>query len=121
MIVVFFGFLAAAVFAGRVNTGLSRVEAAARSSARTISIARDPEGAFTVAETQASQMVSEGSPICVDMDFVPDIDPATDPAVITVDITCEADVSQLSLIGVGPTYSFTVSAEEVLDRYREDP
>jgi Flp pilus assembly protein TadG len=120
LIVVFFGFVAAVVFAGRVTTGRARVEAAARSAARTISIARDPEAATAAAEEQAQDMVAEGSAICLDMQFDPDIDRSTDPGVVTVDITCTADLSQLSLVDLWGTFAFTVSAEEVLDRYRED-
>ena len=65
-------------------------------------------------------MVAEGSAICLDMEFEPDIDRSTDPGVVTVDITCTADLSQLSLVDLWGTFAFTVSAEEVLDRYRED-
>jgi hypothetical protein len=121
LMVVFFGFILAVVFAGRLTTGRARVEAAARSAARTISIARDPEAAQAAAEAQAAEMVAKGSAICATWDFRPLIDPVPEPDVVTVDITCTADLSELSLIGVPGSLSYSASADEVLDVYREAP
>jgi nitrogenase molybdenum-iron protein alpha/beta subunit len=122
LIVVFFGFIAVVVFAGRITTGRARIEAAARSAARTISIARDPEGAVPSAKRQAEEMAAEGSAICTDMDFRAAIDRGSEPDVVIVDITCIADLSELTLIEVVPGDGvFTASADEVLDVYREDP
>jgi TadE-like protein len=119
LIVVFFGFILAVVFAGRITTGSARVEAAARSAARTISIARDPEAAQAAAEAQAAEMVAKGSAICATWDFRPVIDPEPEPDVVTVDITCTADLSELSLIEVPGSLSYSATAEEVLDVHRE--
>ena len=120
LMVVFFGFIAVVVFAGRITTGRARVEAAARSAARTISIARDPDAAVSAAETQG--MVAEGSAICMTMDFEADIDRGGVPGVVTVDITCTADLSELTLLRVVPgDGEFRASADEVLDVYREEP
>jgi TadE-like protein len=121
LIVVFFGFILAVVFAGRLTTGSARVEAAARSAARTISIARDPEAAQAAAEAQAAKMVARGSAICATWDFRPVIDPEPEPDVVTVDITCTADLSELSLIELPGSLSYSASADEVLDVYREEP
>ena len=122
LMVVFFGFIAVVVFAGRITTGRARVEAAARSAARTISIARDPDAAVSSAETQAEGMVAEGSAICTTMEFDVDIERGTVPGVVTVDITCTADLSELTLIRVVPgDGEFSASADEVLDVYREEP
>jgi Flp pilus assembly protein TadG len=121
LMVVFFAFIAVVVFAGRLTTGRARVEAAARSAARTISIARDPEAAQASAEAQARDMAAEGSAICTTMQFSSPIDRSVDPAVVTVHVTCTADLSQLSLIQVPGSQTFTATADEVLDRYREDP
>lgn len=121
LIVVFFGFIAAVVFAGRLTTGRARIEAAARSTARTISIARDPEAAAASAEDQAADMVAEGSAICTTMDFGWDIDRTAEPDVVTVEITCTADLSQLSLVTFAGSVDLTTSADEVLDVHREGP
>jgi Flp pilus assembly protein TadG len=119
LIVVFFGFILAVVFAGRLTTGSARVEAAARSAARTISIARDPEEAQDDAAAQAAEMVAEGSALCTSMVFHPTIDRTATPGVVTVDITCTADLSELALIEVPGEHTYHASAEEVLDVYRE--
>ena len=114
LIVVFFGFILAVVFAGRLTTGSARVEAAARSAARTISIARDPEAA-----AQAADMVAEGSALCTSMVFDPTIDRTDTPGIVIVDITCTADLSELALIEVPGNHTYHASAEEVLDVHRE--
>jgi hypothetical protein len=119
LIAVFFGFILAVVFAGRLTTGSARVEAAARSAARTISIARDPETAQDDAAAQAAEMVAEGSALCTSMVFHPTIDRTATPGVVTVDITCTADLSELALIEVPGEHTYHASAEEVLDVYRE--
>lgn len=121
LIAVFFGFICAVVFAGRLTTGRARVEAAARSAARTISIARDPEAATAAAEEQAADMAAEGSAICTTMEFEHDIDRVAEPGVVTVDVTCTADLSELALIEVPGTHTYHASADEVLDVHREGP
>jgi Flp pilus assembly protein TadG len=121
LIVVFFGFILAVVFAGRLTTGSARVEAAARSAARTISIARDPEAAQDDAAAQAAEMVAEGSALCTSMVFHPTIDRTATPGVVTVDITCTADLSELALIEVPGNHTYHASADEVLDVHREGP
>jgi len=121
LIVVFFAFIAAIVFAGRMTVGSAQVEAAARSAARTISIARDPEASFAVAQDQAEDIAGFGSAICSTMKFVPVVNPSVDPVTVRVDISCTVDVSDISLIELpGPTITIEASAVEVLDRYRED-
>jgi Flp pilus assembly protein TadG len=119
LIVVFFGFILAVVFAGRLTTGSARVEAAARSAARTISIARDPEEARDEAEAQAADMVAEGSALCTSMVFDPTIDRTDTPGIVIVDITCTADLSELALIEVPGNHTYHASAEGVLDVHRE--
>jgi hypothetical protein len=119
LIVVFFGFIAAIVFAGRMTVGSAHVEAAARSAARSISIARDPDGAMAEAKAEAAKTAGLGSPMCRSMNFYPLIDPSRDPVTVTVDITCVVDLSELSLIQVPGTMTVSASAVEVIDRYRE--
>jgi Flp pilus assembly protein TadG len=48
------------VFAGRVNSGYASVEAAARYSARTISLSRDTTAAIDVARDEAEATVGLG-------------------------------------------------------------
>ena len=97
LIVVFFGFILAVVFAGRLTTGSARDEAAA----------------------QAADMVAEGSALCTSMVFDPTIDRTDTPGIVIVDITCTADLSELALIEVPGNHTYHASAEEVLDVHRE--
>lgn len=121
LIVVFFTFVAAIVFAGRMTVGSAQVEAAARSAARTISIARDPEGSVGAAESQARDIAGYGSAICTEMAFDPVIDRSVDPATVHVDIGCTVDLSEITLIEPLPgSITVEASAVEVLDRYREE-
>jgi Flp pilus assembly protein TadG len=122
--VVFFAFIAAIVFAGRMTVGSAQVEAAARSAARTISIARDPEGSFADAEDQAQDIAGYGSAICTEMAFTPHVLRPSDPdetGTVEVDIACTVDLSEISLIAVPGAITIDASAVEVLDRYREEP
>jgi hypothetical protein len=121
LIGVFMAFIAAVVFAGRMTVGSAHVEAAARTAARSISLARDPAAEAGAAETQAAAMAQAGSPMCVTMDFAePVIDDTADPATVTVEISCEVDLSELTLLALPGTMTVSASAVEVIDRYRED-
>ena len=122
LMVVFFTFISAIVFAGRMSVGAAQVEAAARSAARTISIARDPAGAVDDAEGQARDIAGAGTALCSSMDFGPPVfDRSVDPATVQVDIACTVDLSAITLIDTIPgTLTVEASAVEVLDRYREE-
>lgn len=103
------------VFAGRMNAGHAAVESAARHAARTISIARSPEAALARAEDDARTTVREGSPMCLTMDFAPDLDAER----VTVTVSCVVDLSELVLLPVPGTERVSATAVEVLDTHRE--
>lgn len=113
--VVFFVFVAVIIFVGQVNVGSAHAEAAARAAARTISLSRDPEAAVAEAEAQASSIALEGTPVCSSMDFDADIS-ATE---VTVDVSCEVDLSAATLAEVPGSMVRSASATEVIDQYRE--
>jgi Flp pilus assembly protein TadG len=114
--VVSFLFIVFIVFAGRLNVGSSHTEAAARSAARAISSAREPRSAIAGAEADARTTVREGSPMCTSMSFQPQI---TDDQV-EVTVACQVDLSEATLLQVPGTMTVTATADEVIDRYRED-
>lgn len=113
--IVSFLFIVFIVFAGRLNVGSAHTEAAARSAARTISAARDPQSAVGDAEADARNTVREGSAMCTSMGFQPDI--SADRVEVT--ISCEVDLSEATLLEVPGTMTVSASAAEVIDRYRE--
>jgi hypothetical protein len=103
------------IYAGRMNAANAAVESAARHAARTISIARDHEAAFGVAEDGAAVTVGLGSAKCESMDF----DPVVAGGEVTVTVSCQVDLSELSLLPVGGTTTVDATATEVIDRHRE--
>jgi hypothetical protein len=117
-----FLFVAAIVFTGRVNIGAVHVEGAARAAARTLSLARDPEDVVDEAREEAEEAVGLGSPLCRSMEFTDEVttSPETGLRYVTVEIRCEVDLGQASLIGVPGAMTVSSSATEVIDRYRED-
>lgn len=115
--VVSFLFVAMIVFAGRLNVGSAHVEAAARSSARAISVARDPANAVAAARDDASTTVREGSPMCTSMRF----DRSFADGSVTVTVACQVDLSEATLLQVPGSMTVSATAEEVIDRYREEP
>jgi hypothetical protein len=118
-----FLFVAAIVFAGRVNIGAIHVEGAARASARTLSLARNPEDVVDAAREEAEEAVGLGTALCREMTFDDDVSLSEDTGLryVTVDISCEVDLTQASLVRVPGTLTVTSSATEVVDRYREQP
>jgi Flp pilus assembly protein TadG len=112
---VSFVFIAMIVFAGRLNVGSASAEAAARSAARSISVARDPAAAVDDARTDAEGTVKVGSAMCTSMGFEPEISPAE----VVVTITCQVDLSEATLLQVPGSMEVTATAREVIDQYRE--
>lgn len=104
------------VFIGRVNSGHSAAEAGARYAARTIALARDPAAAVDAARADAAVTVRPGSTKCRSMDFAHTIHPAE----VTVTITCQVDLSELRILGVGGRWTATATASEPIDQFRED-
>jgi hypothetical protein len=117
-----FLFVAGIVFAGRVNISAIHVEGAARAAARTLSLARDPADVVDQAREEAEAAVGVGSPLCRSMDFsdVVTTSPESGLRSVTVEIACEVDLAQASLIGVPASLTVSSSATEVIDRYREE-
>lgn len=113
--VVSFLFVAMIVFAGRLNVGSAHAEAAARSAARTISVARNPEAAVADARAAAEQTVEVGSAMCRSMGF----DYGITPDEVTVTIDCQVDLSEATLLEVPGSMNVSATASEVIDQYRE--
>jgi hypothetical protein len=112
---VSFLFVAMIVFVGRLNVGSAHAEAAARSAAREISVARDPRAAVDQARSTASQTVEEGTAMCRDMLF----DATFDGESVSVTVDCRVDVSEATLLRVPGTMTVSGQAREVIDQFRE--
>lgn len=113
MVVVFVLLLGMAIAIGRMNLGNSEIEGAARTAARTISMARDPHAAVAQAQVDAASAVGSGSDRCQDWFFGADI---TD-AEVAVTVRCHVQIEQAILVPLGSvTVEQTVT--EVRDQYR---
>jgi hypothetical protein len=103
------------VFVGRLNVGSAHTEAAARSAAREISVARNPRAVVDQARSTAAEMVEEGTAMCRDMSFDAQIDEES----VVVNVDCRVDVSEATLLRVPGTMTVSGEAREVIDQFRE--
>ncbi|MGW6912445.1 TadE/TadG family type IV pilus assembly protein [Kitasatospora sp. NPDC054939] len=112
-----------AVAAGRLQTAAGTVEAAARSAARTASLARSVDGMEDAARASAAVTLNQQGVNCRDLhvDLAHgELDTPVGPlATVTVRITCGVGLSDL-LFGPGMPVTRTLVGEftSVLDRYR---
>lgn len=121
MVVFFFAFVGLVMVAGRLNVANTEVDAAARTAARTISMARDPHGAVGVAEDEAADAVGAGSSMCEDWTFPePEIDQGAGTVTVTIRCDVAVDDAFLGLLDMGPTVGVSREVTEVLDQYRSE-
>lgn len=113
MTVVFVLFIGLAIVVGRMNLGNSQVEGAARTAARTISMARDPHAAVADARGDAAAAVGAGTDRCQDWAFSENI--TTDS--VTVTVSCDVQIDQTFLVPLGRV-TVEQSVTEVRDQYR---
>jgi Flp pilus assembly protein TadG len=105
------------VVVGRVGNSKLDLDAAAQSAARTISMARSPTSAIAEAERVARATLRVGSPTCREWTFAA----STTPTEVTVEISCDVDLSAAAMLPVPGSRTLTSSATEVIDRFRENP
>lgn len=115
MAVVFVMFIALVLLVGRVNNSYQSTEAAARYSARTISLARDPAAALDAARSEAERAAGAGTSRCSTMEFSHQLDVEQ----VTVTITCQVDLSDVDLWGMPGAWTVTATAAEPVDQWRE--
>ncbi len=107
--------LAVVVLFGRVQNARADVEAAARSAARSLSLARTPEAAVAAVSSTASATLGEGRASCRDLTVAPQITAES----VTVTLTCVVDLADAGILPVPGSMSVSGSATEVVDQLRE--
>lgn len=107
--------LLAVVVVGRVQVARADVEGAARSAARELAIARDPQAAIGAVESGLGATLDLGSPSCRTMSFTPAI---TDEWV-TVTVGCVVDLDDAAVLPVPGSMTVVGTATEVIDVHRE--
>ncbi len=112
---VFALLLAFVVTVGRTQSSRADVEAAANASARTITLARDPQAAAEQARADAEASLPVGSATCRTMGWNAELN--TERAVVTV--SCTIDLSDAAMLPVPASYTVSATGDEVFDVHRE--
>jgi Flp pilus assembly protein TadG len=107
--------LLSVVVVGRVQVARADVEGAARSAARQIAIARDPQSAISSAQSGAGTSLDVGSPSCRTMTFTSSITEEW----VTVTVSCVVDLDDASVLPVPGSMTVTATATEIIDAHRE--
>jgi Flp pilus assembly protein TadG len=119
---VFIIFLALAITAGRITIARNAVADAASEAARQASIARTPGQAQDSAVTTAQSVLASDHLDCtpaVTVDTAGFAVPPGQPAQVTVQVTCDVQLSGLTVIpGIPGSRTLTATASSPLDIYR---
>lgn len=116
-------FVGLIIFAGRVTVAQQAVEAAANDAARSASISRTQGEAQRTAASSASSTLANQGLRClsrtVQVDTSGFASPAGTPAQVTATVTCQVNLSDLSVPGVPGTKTVTATMVSAIDTYRE--
>ena len=108
------------VFAGKVAEADGNVERAASDAARAASLRQGPSDASTDAQNTAAANLSAAGVVCLDLTTTVDTDDFAPGGTVTVTVSCEASMADVTLLGVPGRRTFTATAVEVIDTYRSD-
>ncbi len=114
------GFMLLAVYAGRVVQAEADVSHAAYEAARAASLTGHANTAEAVAHQTAADNIAEGSVACRSLDVAVDTIAFAAGGWVGVTVTCEASFSDLALLAVPGSRTFTATAAEVIDFHRAD-
>lgn len=109
------------VYAGKVSEAEANVDRAAAYAARAASLRQYPTDATDDANTVAAENLDTAGVPC--RPLTTDVDTTNFRAggTVTVTVTCDASMADVTLLGVGGHRTFTATATEVIDTYRSDP
>lgn len=120
--IFFIGFLVLVVYAGRAGQASNDVRSAAHEAARSASLAGSSGDATAAAQATATANLLESGLTCVDgtvvgvdtTNFVPG-------GWVTVTISCTTRLSDLAVLNVPGSRTYTFSASEIIDVARSNP
>ena len=119
MAAVLLGFVALAIYGGRVVQAENDVRSAAHEAARAATLTGSPEAADAAARTVAETNLSRSGVACGPAPTVTvDVSQFAPGGQVTVTITCTASFGDVGSLGVANSRAFTASATEVIDNYR---
>lgn len=106
------------VYAGRISHLDASVQPAASEASRAATLAGTPEAAEQAADDAARANLGTTSTPCSDLAIEVDTTDFRPGGSVTATIRCGASMSDVALLGVPGTRTFTASSTEVIDRYR---
>ena len=106
------------VYAGKVAEADGNVERAASDAARAASLRQHPSDAADDAQTTAAADLTAAGVPCLDLRTTVDTDDFDPGGTVTVTVSCEASMADVTLLGVPGRRTFTATAVEVIDTYR---
>jgi Flp pilus assembly protein TadG len=104
---------------GRFATTRQDVDGAARDAARAASIARSPVAARQDAEAAANAGLEKGGVRCRDLTVDVDLADFRPGGNVVVDLTCSVDLSDVTLLRLPGSKTFSTRFVSVIDVYRE--
>jgi Flp pilus assembly protein TadG len=106
------------LFGGRLTAATADVDAAARASARSASLARDPlASADNARATAQRELEREGVP-CRAVTVDADVSGFAPGGTVAVVLRCDVPLGDLGLLGLGSVHTIKVRQVAVIDRYR---
>jgi Flp pilus assembly protein TadG len=106
------------VYAGRVADTNAEVTRAAAAAARAASLRQHPGDATTDAQVIAADNLAAAGVRCDTLDVDVDVTRFQPGGTVAVSVTCHAPTSDLALLGIPGTRTFTANAVEVIDQFR---
>lgn len=103
---------------GRSVWGRLAVDGASYDAAVAASLARDPTAAVKAAQDAVASVLSARRVACQHIDVAVDTADFRPGGSVTVDIDCQVDWSDLSLLGLPPDHMLHGHFMETIDRYR---
>ncbi|MDF1596584.1 MAG: TadE/TadG family type IV pilus assembly protein [Acidimicrobiia bacterium] len=112
------GFLLLVVFAGRVTQAEGDVANAAQEAARAASLAASSQAAEQAAIDSASANIAAGTVSCRQLEVNIDTSDFTPGGRVAVTVSCDAAFSDLAMLAVPGTRTFSSTGVEIIDAYR---
>lgn len=106
------------VYAGRVSHLDASVQRAASEASRAATLEGNPEAAAEAASEVARANLQSTSAPCSDLDVEVDTTDWRPGGSVTTIVRCAAPMSDVALLGVPGTRTFTASSTEIIDRFR---
>jgi Flp pilus assembly protein TadG len=105
-------------FAFRITQADAEVADVAAEAARAASLERSAPAAAAAAQATAAANLAAGGVTCTNLQVATDTGTFVAGDVVTVDVTCTADLSDLLILDLPATRTLSATGREILDRYR---